>query len=130
MGSMNTSKANKVLLLPKILHLLYAEHKNKSIDAVKDDEDCKELSMIAVNYTTTMTTNQTQMMMHGALKHFHLGVMGESKYFEADNFNHLLVMSAAYFTMLIDGALDCYKEHAPGCVLREGTVSGEDCLRK
>ena len=87
--------------------------------------------MIGVNYTTTMTMNQTQTMMHGALKHFHPGLMGSTQYFVADNFNHLLVMSAAFFTMLIDGALDCYREHVGDCVLREGNITTEEeCLGK
>eukprot|EP00956_Cyclotella_meneghiniana_P044928 scaffold343827_cov162-Cyclotella_meneghiniana.AAC.1 len=69
-------------------------------------------------------------MMHGALKHFHPGLMGSTQYFVADNFNHLLVMSAAFFTMLIDGALDCHREHVAECILREGNITEEECLGK
>ena len=111
--SLNTSKANKYFLFPKIFQLLYAEFKNKQIGQLCDDLECQELINLGQLYIQTMPLNDTQMKMHGGLKYWHSSSMGEHVDFKADQDNHLLLMSASFFTILFDIALDCPKEHAP-----------------
>ena len=108
----NTSKANKVLLFAKIMHLLYAEYKNVQIEMLEDDLECERLCDIGMKYITTLTTRDTQVCKHGGMTAFHPATMGnKNQFFHADQDNHLLIISASFFVMLIDGALDSPKEY-------------------